>query len=195
MENVGWPDPLTSELPATASAGAKQRRRSNRVRLAIIVALAMVLSLLTPTVSQAATWQGTYGAGANKPKYNDGGVKFRYQCVGDSTNFKITGASIYMWSRGKDRIKGFQFKYRLVPAGTDGQLQFAWNWSKNTTVNFKKNKRTGGWVNASKLGQSFSSTASWDLEVKLKYPRSLRKAYTKKYRLHMATPQCGVVNG
>jgi hypothetical protein len=47
-------------------------------------------------------------------------------------------------------------------------------------------------MTAPKLGQSFSTVASYDLEVKLKYPRSLRKAYSYKYRVKFTNPSCGL---
>ena len=178
---------LTLASPGTASAQpapADARTESS--------AVAAVTSSLRMS---AASWQGTYGAGQNKPFYNDGAAKSWYTCVGDKTLFKITQASIYMWSRGKDRIKGFQFKYRLVGKGTEGQPQWYSNWSKNKSVSFKKNKTIGRWMNAAALGQSFSSTAEWDMEIKLKYPRSLRTAFRAKYRMPMGSPQCGVLAG
>lgn len=141
----------------------------------------------------AAAWQATYGAGQNTPFYNDNWARSWYSCVGDKAVFKITRASIYMWSRGKDRIKGFQFKYRLVLKGTEGQPQWFSNWSKNKSVSFKKNKKIGRWMTAGALGQSFGSTAEWDMEIKLKYPRSLRSAFRAKYRMPLGSPQCGVL--
>ena len=178
---------LTLASPGTASAQpAPADARAESSAVAAVTSSLMV---------SAASWQGTYGAGQNKPFYNDGAAKSWYTCVGDKTLFKITQASIYMWSRGKDRIKGFQFKYRLVAKGTEGQPQWYSNWSKNTSVSFKKNKKIGRWMNAAALGQSFSSTAAWDMEIKLKYPRSLRTAFRAKYRMPMGSPQCGVLAG
>lgn len=138
-------------------------------------------------------WLVSYGAGITSPAYVDRNAKYWYQCVSDQTNFKITKASIVMWSKGVDRIKGFHFKYRLVARGSDGQPQWWSNWSKNVTVSFKTNKKYSRWMNAPKLGQSFSSTAAWDMEIKLKYPRSLRTAFRQKYRVPIVTPQCGVL--
>ena len=176
---------LASPGTATAQPGPADTRAGSSAVAAVTSALRV----------SAASWQGSYGAGQNKPFYNDGAAKSWYTCVGDKTIFKITQASIYMWSRGEDRIKGFQFKYRLVAKGTEGQPQWYSNWSKNTSVSFKKNKKIGRWMNAAALGQSFSSTAEWDMEIKLKYARSLRTAFRAKYRMHMGSPQCGVLTG
>lgn len=151
-----------------------------------------MLSLVAPGVSHAGgVWQGTYGAGQNAPSYNDGIARWWYSCVPDQAVFKVTRASIYVWSKGKDRVKGAEFKYRLAARGTDGQIQWWSNWSKTAKYKTKKNKKFKGWLNATGLGQSFSSASSWDMEINLKYPRSLRKAYSKKYRVHVPSPQCG----
>lgn len=144
-------------------------------------------------MAAAKGWLASYGAGIKSPAYVDKNAKYWYQCVSDQTKFKITRASIVMWSNGVDRIKGFHFKYRLVARGTDGQPQWWSNWSKNVTASFKTNKKISRWMNASKLGQSFSSTAAWDMEIKVKYPRSLRTAFRQKYRVPIVTPQCGVL--
>lgn len=134
----------------------------------------------------------THGAGVNQPRYDDASVSWEYTCLPDgSSRFRVQRASIVMWSKGA-RIKGFHFKYRLVPTGTDGQIQLPYNWSKNARVSFPQGSRQSSWVTAGRLGQSFGSDLGWDIEVKLKYPRSLRIAYRYKYRLSMAaTPACG----
>lgn len=133
----------------------------------------------------------THGAGVNHPRFNDFRVNYLYQCAGaDSSRFRVTSASIYMWSRG-DRIKGFQFKYRLVPAGTAGQIQAWSNWSKNVSVSFPQGSTRGQWMAAGALNQTRSVEAAWEMEVKLKYPRSLRPAKRYKYRLTFANPPCG----
>ncbi|MEZ5119935.1 MAG: hypothetical protein R2686_08550, partial [Candidatus Nanopelagicales bacterium] len=136
----------------------------------------------------------THGAGMNKPANNDGSIVYKHRCVGDTTDFKITQATIKMWSRG-DRIKGFHFKYRLVAAGTEGQPQWWSNWSEPVKKSFKANRVASMSLTAPGLGQSFSSTAAWEAEVKLKYPRSKRPAKRYKYRLPVTTPQCGILDG
>jgi hypothetical protein len=147
-------------------------------------------------VTAVPTWQAGfnvwYGAGTDAPKYKNTIARWSYYCVGETTNFKIANASINMWSNGK-RIKGFHFKYRLVDSGTAGRPQWFSNWSKNVTTSFKQGSRVNHPMNAAGLGQSFSSAASWDMEIKLKYPRSKRKAYREKYRVRISTPQCGVL--
>lgn len=137
------------------------------------------------------TATNTHGAGINSPNYNDFRVQTYYVCADDdSTRFRLTGASIYMWARG-DRIKGFQFKYRLVAAGTAGQIQAWSNWSKNVSVSFPQGSNRQQWMNAGRLGQTRSAELAWELEVKLKYPRSLRPAKRYKYRLAFINPTCG----
>jgi len=46
------------------------------------------------------------------------------------------------------------------------------------------------WMKAGPQGQAWNPAADWDLEVKLKYPRSLRTAWRYKYRLHIPEPTC-----
>ena len=171
--------------------GLRLRGRAAAVGVAVcvsgtgIVAPGQVAAAGPPNAS-------SHGAGMNKPANNDGSIVYKSRCVGSSTNFKITQATIKMWSTG-DRIKGFHFKYRLVAAGTEGQPQWWSNWSKPVKASFKANRVTSLLMTAPGLGQSFSSTAAWEAEVKLKYPRSLRPAKRYKYRLPVTTPQCGFV--
>lgn len=141
----------------------------------------------------AAPRSSTHGAGQNHKAYNDRHIRYDYKCdIKGRPIFKITKASIVMWTRGA-RIKGLEFKYRLVPRGTDGQPQWWSNWSSNSSIRFKQGTVQTRWMHAAALGQSFSSTAAWDVEVKLKYPRSLRKAFSYKYRINIPSPQCGVL--
>ncbi len=140
----------------------------------------------------ARPYASTHSAGQNARAFNDGLTRWEYMCVGDQARFKVTKASIVMWARGA-RINGFHFKYRLVAAGTDGQPQWWSNWSGNVTHSFKTNAKVTRWMTAPALGQSFGTTTDWDMEVKLKYPRSLRKAYRYKWRFPIAEPQCGVL--
>lgn len=143
----------------------------------------------------------SFGAGQNKPRYNDRQVRFWFSCYKDTARFRVTGASIVMWSNGvkADRIEGFHFKYRLVPRGTEGRLQLASKWSTNRSVSFKKAKKAKSyrkvsqWMNAPALKDTHSSAAAWDLEIKLKYVRPLRVDYTYKYRIAINTPQCGLL--
>ena len=166
----------------------------HRGRVAV-VALALALLLMGTSLepaSAAAPASATHGAGTNKPAYNNGAANYFYKCKETAlggTVFKITGANIVMWSKGA-RIKGFQFKYRLVADGTDGQPQWWSNWSDNAATSFPQGSVQTLRMNAGPLGQSFDPAASWDFEVKLKYPRSLRHAYRYKYRLNLPSPAC-----
>lgn len=129
------------------------------------------------------------GAGQNAPRYTDGYARWWYRCL-DSGNFKVTDARIVMWSKGRNRVKGFQFKYRLVHNGTAGQPQWFSNWSANRSVSFRQGTVQSRWLSAGALGQSFGAAADWDIEIKLKYPRSLRPAYRFKYRRALPEPPC-----
>jgi len=135
-----------------------------------------------------------HGAGQNAPRFNDWLPRITYSCLPDgSTRFRLTGARIVMFTNGDQRIKGFQFKYRLVPDGTDGQPVPYANWSNNATTSFSQGSVRTTWMNAGQLGQTHSTLADWDIELKLKYPRSLRTAFRYKYRRNLTEPQCGVI--
>lgn len=113
------------------------------------------------------------------------------ECV--DTNFgprvRVKVRSI-MWAQGGS-INGFHFKVRLVPAGTDGQLQLAYAWSDNFVRSFsptpsRVQKGMVGWA------PSQDATAEWEIEVKLKYTRALgRPAYRAKFRIPFNAPDCG----
>ncbi|HET8970262.1 MAG TPA: hypothetical protein VFN19_04315 [Candidatus Nanopelagicales bacterium] len=187
---AGWVLPLTLAAALAVTTGEASAGAAGVVHpTGNDQAVAAVRSVAAVASKRAIT----HGVGQNKPKYNDARARWTYRCVKEQTNFKIVSASTVMWSRG-DRIKGFHFKYRLVAQGTAGQPQWWSNWSKNTTASFKQGKTKSIWMNAGGLGQSFSSTASWDMEIKLKYPRSLRKAYRYKYRKNIPSPQCGALS-
>ena len=95
-----------------------------------------------------------------------------------------------MWAQGGS-INAFHFKVRLVPAGTDGQLQLAYAWSDNFVRSFdstssRVQKGMVGWA------PSQDATAEWEIEVKLKYGRSAgRPAYRAKFRIPFNAPDCG----
>jgi hypothetical protein len=166
-------------------------RRRMRVA-ALLAALSLLLSVGAVEPASAARPQSsTHGAGTNNPNYNNGSVNVSYRCLdsGVVPNFKITGARMVMWSNGA-RIKGFHFKYRLVAHGTDGQLQYWSNWSDNVSVSFPQGTPQAKWMSAPALSQSFSTASAWDVEAKVKYPRSLRTAYRYKWRINLTNPAC-----
>lgn len=194
---AGWVLPLavvaalvatTGEAGAAGNADPTGTDRADTSVAAVqsVPAAQSVAAALSATSKRA----GAHGAGQNGPRYSDGAARYTYRCVGEQARFKITSAKIVMWSRGQ-RIKGFHFKYRLVAQGTEGQPQWWSNWSDNVKTSFPQGRTKSFWMNAGGLGQSFSSLAAWDMEIKLKYPRSLRRAYRYKYRRHIASPQCG----
>ncbi len=95
-----------------------------------------------------------------------------------------------MWARGSG-IKGFQLKARLVPAGTAGQFQLPYAWSDNLVRSFSPSsavttRRMAVWT------PSQDGNASWEVEVLMKYPRTLlRPAYKHKFRIGgVVTPGC-----
>lgn len=162
-------------------------RRNRRLRRATVTALCMV-GLWAPVAPAEAAPHGI-GAGVNKPKYNDWQVKWFYSCT-DEGNFKADKAKIVMFSTGGNRVKGFHFKYRIVPGDTEGQ-PIPWaNWSANTAVSFDQGTVQTTWMTAGPQGQSWNPAADWDLEVKLKYPRSKRTAWRYKYRVALTEPTC-----
>ncbi len=134
----------------------------------------------------------THGAGSNKPAYNDGQVKWRYMCIPGTTRFKVTRASIVMWSRG-DRIKGFEFKYRVIPVAPG--LNIGQDWSGTVKTSFPQGSNQTRRMTAGALGQSRGSELDWGIEVRLKYPRSLRLAKRYKWQIDIVEPPCGGVTG
>jgi len=128
----------------------------------------------------------------NHPNYQATSLRYDTKCSDiDPNNFKVTKASIYMWAHG-NRIKGFQFKYRFLPAGTEGQPQFWSNWSDTAKESFDTNQLASKLMVAGPLGQSFSSGSDWEMEIWLKYPRSWRPAHKFKMRFTITEPECGL---
>ena len=177
-------------------------RHTRSVRLAQSTVLSVVCALsLAATEATAATVTdqvssssaraaSNVGAGQNSPRFNDWHARYWYTCPAQGI-FKVTNAKIVMWSKGGNRVKGFQFKYRIVPQGTDGQPVPFSNWSDNVSTSFDQGTVHSIWMTAGSQGQSWSSAAAWDMEIKLKYPRSLRTAYRFKYRKAIPSPDCG----
>lgn len=167
---------------------------SGRVVAVGVAACVSGTGIVSPGAASAGgPHSSTHGAGTNKPRNNDNVPQYKYRCISED-RFKVTQASIKMWSRG-DRIKGFHFKYRFVAAGTAGQPQWWSNWSETVKKSFSSNQVKSIWMTAPRLGQSFSTASSWDLEVKLKYPRSKRPAKRYKYRVSATLPDCGGLPG
>jgi hypothetical protein len=176
-------------------------------RRGVLIVILAVAACLTAGPAESASSAGSgsgaakvatrlYGAGTNAPSYNDAKPIFTTSCFGEGGSgiFKVNSAKIVMWSRG-ERIKGFQMKYRLVPSGTDGMLQTSSNWSANVSTSFNQGTTQTTWMKAGALGQSFGTGVPWDIEIKLKYPRSLRTAFRFKYRRAITNPDCGLVLG
>jgi len=171
----------------------RNRRRNEMSTMRRATVWSLLLASLLVTLGGVAPASGAatgVGAGQNSPKYNDKLARSTYTCTAEG-NFKITSAKIVMWSNGGNRVKGFEFKYRVVPAGTEGQFQFQSNWSSNASTSFKQGTVQARWMTAGPQGQAWNPAADWDMEIKLKYPRSLRTAYRSKYRIGLVEPSCG----
>lgn len=163
------------------------RRRSSIRWGLFLVSLLVALG----TVAPASAAPERVGAGQNRPAYDDYYARWTYSCTAEG-NFKATGARIVMWSKGRNRVKGFQFKYRIVPAGTvQGQPVPYSNWSSNASTSFDQGTVQSKWMAAGPQGQSWSPGADWDMQIKLKYPRSLRSAYRYQYTRPLLEPSCG----
>lgn len=175
------------------------KRRSWR-RIGVGFLLVLIAALLAVTVplsaspgpSRAAGFGRTHGAGTNSPVATNGLINYRYRCYTSPMGrpvFKVSQASIYMWASGA-RIKGLQFKYKLRPLSEGlGSTQ---NWSDNVAVSFNQGTSHGQWMRAGPIG-GVDASDDWEFEVKLKYPRSLRRAYRYQYSLSFTMPDnCGL---
>jgi hypothetical protein len=163
-------------------------RHTNPIRWGLLLVTSLLLTLGAAAPASAAPER--VGAGQNNPRFNDGYARYWYSCT-DEGNFKIDQAKIVMWSNGRNRVKGFHFKYRIVAADTEGQPVTYSNWSPNTSVSFDQGTVQSKWMTSGAQGQAWNPAADWDLEIKLKYPRSLRTAYSFKYRRDFIEPTCG----
>lgn len=106
----------------------------------------------------------------------------------------VVSVSTTIWANGA-RIKGIHFKARLVPGaygGTSvddgGTLQHPYNWSDNQTVGFRQGSRA--FYNFAVALPRQDALGTWDLEVKFKFPRSLRTAYRYKFRVPFQEIDC-----
>lgn len=118
------------------------------------------------------------------------GVDYLPECVDTSIygpRLRVRVRTV-MWARG-DRIDGFHFKVRLVPAGSDGR-PVGRAWSDNVTRSFATTSTTvrrlmTAWT------PSEDPAADWEIEVKLKYSRSGgRLDYRRKFRVPITQPDC-----
>jgi hypothetical protein len=163
---------------------------ARRARIAVTLATAGIVVLAGSGVASAGA-QGV-GAGVNRPRFDDWSAAWTYRCTGEG-NFKVAGATIRMWSNGGNRVKGFQFKYRVVPQNTGLHLDS--NWSSNVHTSFSQGSAHSVWMKAGPQGQAWNPAGSWALELKLKYPRSLRTAWRFKYKKAINSPDCGGAGG
>lgn len=163
---------------------------ANRLgRWARISLMLVSLGIVTLAESGAAS-AGAHGvgAGSNQPNVNNWTPTWSFSCT-DRGYFRVEGASINMWSNGGNRVKGFQFKYRVVPQGT-ALAPFS-NWSSNVHTSFHQGAVRNIRMDAGPQGQAWDPGQAWALQIKLKYPRSLRTAWRFKYKKAIASPDCG----
>lgn len=166
---------------------------TTRRRIAIRwgVPLVSLLVAMGGTAAPASAAPERVGLGQNAPNFNDGYARWTYTCT-DQGYFKATSARIVMWSNGRNRVKGFHFKFRIVPAGTaPGQPVPYSNWSSNATTSFDQGTVQSKWMNAgAPEAQVWNPEADWDMHIKVKYPRSLRTAYRYDYTRPLIEPTC-----
>lgn len=125
-----------------------------------------------------------------------GSPTFRAACLSE-TRFRVTYARVRAWTVGS-HIRNIQFKYRLVPADTEGQFQWPNKWSRNTVRRFVPARsnwsgalRSGSLPQTHGLRTRSGSSLDWDLEIKLKASRtSPRRAYRRKMRFTFPEPDC-----
>lgn len=173
-----------------------------RVRIAATLLVALLAAgVAGGGLAGADTTEATTGAGSATTAYppNRGwyaphnsayALSLTAECVDTSYGPVVrVKARTIMWARGS-RIKGFHFKARLVVAGSDGQIQST-AWSDNFVRGFAP---TSAQVRKGMVAllPSQNANADWDIEVKMKFPRSIGTAYRHKFRVPFVEPDCGI---
>lgn len=180
------------------------------IRRGSAVVLAMSLLMVGSTTAIAETRQPTKPAGTegNNAAYwtgspaNIGGTRGWYATTNNTYGFRhtvgcklnrrgtynfVVQASTTIWANGA-RINGTHFKARLVPEGTAGQPQALYTWSGNQTTSFPQGTLAS--ANFAVMLPRQAAMNNWDLEVKIKFPRSLRQAFRYKFRVPFQEIDC-----
>lgn len=193
-------DPLV-ERPVDLDPARCRARRVSRIAVAAALLMALVAGTGTnggvagaeapaPAESDAADSAETLGVTYGWYWNAGGGLSVNWECVETRYGPMVRArVDTKMWSKG-GRVKAFKFKVRLVPADSAGQLQWSRAWSnyavhRFTPTSARREQWMRGWT------PSENGAASWEVEVKMEWPRSLRLAYSKKFRIGgTVSPDC-----